>query len=298
MRLKNERPRKILIKGIPIDIPLDEIKSELLKLNFEIHRISQLKNFKTKTPLPIFLLDVFRNENFKNIFDLTSLLGFLIRVETYRFKGSKQCYNCQRFNHSSEICKLSPVCVKCSGSHRPSECKIENRSQIKCANCQGNHTANFGGCPKNPKNLNKNSNNKPNTIRNSSQYLTTNQVKENLSFAAATAGNPPPPPANSNSDKNSPSTSTAPKIPVNPPKVITSKKPHSQLDDFNYTQLLYKFINCSDNIDIIIAKVEKLLNLCVKLSHVLNANPGTIDLLCVNSNLGSTQPPPSNVISP
>lgn len=50
---------------------------------------------------------------------------------------------CKLFNHSSEFCKLKPVSVKSSGSHKANECKITDRKNIKCAKFGGNPSANF-----------------------------------------------------------------------------------------------------------------------------------------------------------
>lgn len=58
MKLKTERPRKVLIKGIPIDIPIAGIKDDLCGLGYNVHRVTQLKNFRTKLPMPIFLVNV------------------------------------------------------------------------------------------------------------------------------------------------------------------------------------------------------------------------------------------------
>ena len=74
--------------------------------------VSKLKNSETKAPLPYFLVGVFLNE--KIIFDITSILGFKVMIIPYKAKSTKQCYNCQHFNHSSGACYCEPVSVKCA----------------------------------------------------------------------------------------------------------------------------------------------------------------------------------------
>ena len=77
-----------------------------------------------------------------------------------RFFDAAQCHRCKRFGHGSRNCTLSPVCVKCGAAHLTGECTLpqkaslgmENNAEnhkplVKCANCQGNHTANYRGCP-------------------------------------------------------------------------------------------------------------------------------------------------------
>lgn len=90
----------------------------------------------------------------------------IIRVESYRHPpGPVQCHNCQLWHHTQATCKLAPKCVKCAGSHRSKDCTIvKGVDNVKCANCQGGHTANWGGCPKRPSNFKTtNTNLNPNT---------------------------------------------------------------------------------------------------------------------------------------
>lgn len=53
MIFKTERRRKVLIKVIPIDYPIAEIKDELCTLFYNVHRVSLFKNIRTKLPMPI-----------------------------------------------------------------------------------------------------------------------------------------------------------------------------------------------------------------------------------------------------
>lgn len=94
LQLKSESPPKVVIKGIPIDSSIKVIKEELTTLGFDVHTLSQLRNFKTKQPLPVFLVYCFRNEQFCNFFSTSELLGFRVTIDMYKFKGTKQCDNC------------------------------------------------------------------------------------------------------------------------------------------------------------------------------------------------------------
>lgn len=43
------------------------------------------------------------------------------------------------------------MCVKCTDSHEPGQCQLLseiNNDNVKCVNCNGNHLANYRGCPK------------------------------------------------------------------------------------------------------------------------------------------------------
>ncbi|GFW46292.1 RNA-directed DNA polymerase from mobile element jockey [Trichonephila clavipes] len=77
----------------------------------------------------------------------------LLTVEPLRPKlGPVQCFRCQRFFHSSKYCMRNPKCVKCGQPQITRNCTKTSATDATCCNCQGNHPANFTGCPKNPLN--------------------------------------------------------------------------------------------------------------------------------------------------
>lgn len=164
MNPREERPLKVLIKGIPNDIPIDLVREELTNLGFNVHRVAQLRKFREKTPLPIFLCNLNKDDKTQSIYELNQFLGFYVKVESYRFKGVKQCYNCMLFNHSSENCRMDPRCLKCAGPHKTFECTKDRKEAACCANCGGEHPANFKGCPAHPQQI-KNKKTEAKTIR-------------------------------------------------------------------------------------------------------------------------------------
>lgn len=66
-----------------------------------------------------------------------------------------QCKNCQKYGHGAANCYRPPVCIKCAEHHGSSNCPAAKSAtdgilpthKLKCANCGGNHTANYFGCP-------------------------------------------------------------------------------------------------------------------------------------------------------
>ncbi|KAF2347357.1 hypothetical protein FHG87_021886 [Trinorchestia longiramus] len=88
---------------------------------------------------------------FKVVFNTTTLLQFVCigyqqyQVSTYIGKPW-QYFHCQRFGHNAVNCRAAPQCVVCSGAHNSRKCP--SPSTCSCCNYSGNHTANFGGCPK------------------------------------------------------------------------------------------------------------------------------------------------------
>lgn len=57
-----------------------------------------------------------------------------------------QCKKCQQFGHTKAFCAHTPKCIKCGNKHETIQCR--KTVNDKCANCQGEHTANYWkGCP-------------------------------------------------------------------------------------------------------------------------------------------------------
>lgn len=120
MKLKNECPRKILIKDIPIDFDIVNSNGELSALEYNVHQVSFLKNFRTKFPMFIFLVHIFVNDQFKHILEIQSLIIFLITMKAYSFLITRW-----QSNVTTAICLTTQVnivffnslCLKCSCEH-------------------------------------------------------------------------------------------------------------------------------------------------------------------------------------
>ena len=59
-----------------------------------------------------------------------------------------RCYNCQGWNHRQQGCRKPARCARCGESHKTKECKMEDETKAKCANCSGNHSAASPSCSK------------------------------------------------------------------------------------------------------------------------------------------------------
>ena len=63
-----------------------------------------------------------------------------------------QWYKCQDFGHSAGQCLSKPSCVLCASSHLLRVCSVREHElnavyKKVCANCKGEHSVNYGGCP-------------------------------------------------------------------------------------------------------------------------------------------------------
>ena len=93
------------------------------------------------------------NHNHK-IIDGTGVKWVLLQKSN---KKVAQCFRCQNWGHMSANCGLPARCVKCSDSHNHGSCpRVSRDGDAKCVNCNGDHTANFRGCPVYADHLKKN----------------------------------------------------------------------------------------------------------------------------------------------
>ncbi|GFU21232.1 RNA-directed DNA polymerase from mobile element jockey [Trichonephila clavipes] len=77
------------------------------------------------------------------------MFGTPITFEPYdgsRNRRPNQCWRCQGFLKSSEVCHLPIRCLKCAGPHQVKDCTLQFEDPLKCANCSGKHAANWRQC--------------------------------------------------------------------------------------------------------------------------------------------------------
>ncbi|EDS43281.1 conserved hypothetical protein [Culex quinquefasciatus] len=157
-----EQPMKVVLSGLPV-YDVDELETELAGLG--IH-VSELKLFSRKVvgmeESALYLLH-FPKGSMK-LADLQKIKAIFNIVVRWRYFERKpidavQCHRCQRFGHGMRNCNLAALCVKCGEKHFSADCRLPNKAElaradksatreaIKCANCSGQHTANYRGCP-------------------------------------------------------------------------------------------------------------------------------------------------------
>ena len=151
--LPNKHQPKITLKGIPPNVPVDEIKEELTLRNVQVINIRQLtKRDKTTTQIiqhyPIFIVTLKEGTDVREVTKINKLCHCVVQWERYRaLRPIQQCFKCQKYGHSSSYCGRQANCVKCGQPHATSDCeKLQTESPV-CVNCGGPHPANFTGCP-------------------------------------------------------------------------------------------------------------------------------------------------------
>ncbi|GFT20255.1 nucleic-acid-binding protein from transposon X-element [Trichonephila clavipes] len=202
---KDERSIKVVIKGLPSDTDINDIKTDLAEQGFTNTKVSQLIGRITKQTLPVFMVTLPRNINNANIFQIKTLSYLSIRVEGYEGTGVTQCYSCNRFNHTADNCHMIPRWLKCGEAHQTKDCPIQRVDTAYCINCQVHgHMANYSKCPLFPKPS------KGKTTKNNYTTVVDSIVRPNTTYAQAT--NTTKPTQNKNTQQMAPRVSEAPAI--------------------------------------------------------------------------------------
>jgi len=126
--LPENTPTRLVLKGIPPNVPEEDISTELATHNIQTVRVTQLKKIDkpTNTVLhryPIFVVTFQPGTDTLKVLQLRKLCHCIVKWEKYRnSRPIRQCYNCQSFGHSSTFCGRPPKCVKCDQQHATKDC--------------------------------------------------------------------------------------------------------------------------------------------------------------------------------
>ncbi|GFU79656.1 nucleic-acid-binding protein from transposon X-element [Trichonephila clavipes] len=113
--------------------------------------LERLIKFESKAPMPLIYIQLINDLNADSIYNYVDIFGTHVAFEPYdvsRNRRSNQCWRCQGFFHSSEVCHLLIKCLKCAGPHQAKDCTLHFEVPLKCANCGGEHAANWRQCPR------------------------------------------------------------------------------------------------------------------------------------------------------
>jgi hypothetical protein len=162
-QLRDDQLSKFVIYGLP-KIDTKDINGELASLGIKPVQIKEL-NIKKKRNDDhcIYLVSFLKKDRISllNLQDIKAICQVRITWQVYRNlrTGPTQCTNCLRLGHGASHCKVLPKCIRCAGDHKSQSCPLIQTSDgktipkiahdlLKCALCNGNHTANYSKCPK------------------------------------------------------------------------------------------------------------------------------------------------------
>ena len=148
-QLKEDRAFVVFLRGLPSTMKTDEIKEALLELKYNPRNVYNVpkKIDGILQPRPLFRIELEPAETNSSIYDLTNLLHVRIKVEPPKpRRDPSHCSNCQRLGHTKHYCLRLPRCIKCGAEYKSNQCPLPSTEKCKCANCSGNHPANYRGC--------------------------------------------------------------------------------------------------------------------------------------------------------
>lgn len=151
---KDEKSQVYILKGL--SGYSDAEVNDLLTQNIKDYTLKVTRISKADSPHPVFRVLFQGNKiNVEFLQHNHRFIGYLkVSWEKIRqdHKRPTQCFRCQGWGHTTLGCNRNFKCVKCAGDHEPGKCQRKNRDDdsvpLKCANCGGNHPANFTDCEK------------------------------------------------------------------------------------------------------------------------------------------------------
>lgn len=178
-RAPDEKTHAFVVRGLFQDPSLSEIKQDLADQGLEIVNIFKMKN----TKFPLFLIITTKHITLKY---LNNTIRHICHAKVnWELQHKKrliiQCKNCQCWGHGATYCKAKPQCLKCAGMHKTIDCTKSRDLPAKCANCLGDHPANYVNCKAYTDKIefiNKNKNNKANITNKTNANLNLNSGKE------------------------------------------------------------------------------------------------------------------------
>ena len=112
-----------------------KLSDELAKIGHQTRAINNITRYDTKQPLPLFLTELERRTNNKEIYEIKKILNTIVTVEPPRYKKDiPQCMLCQKYGHTKNYCNRSLACVKCAKNHLtihcPVRCRVPKRADV------------------------------------------------------------------------------------------------------------------------------------------------------------------------
>ncbi|GBP26109.1 hypothetical protein EVAR_15122_1 [Eumeta japonica] len=155
--LKEEREFRVVLRGVPKKIPIEEVKDQIAQ-DLPVQSVRRITN-RAREPLDLVLLtadtgiDTATKRSFYRIKAVCSLSG--IKVEQPHKKSIPgQCFNCELYGHSSKNRFQRARYIKCLGDYGTAAYtrNKDTDGAPACALCKSSgHTADYLGCPRAPK---------------------------------------------------------------------------------------------------------------------------------------------------
>lgn len=149
-KLRSEKPLRLVIRGLPAIMDLGLVEDDLKQKGYDDFQLTRFTAKDGKT-MPLIFLVIPKKH--KRIYQESVICDLLVQIESRHKRASLgQCHRCQNFGHAQSGCRAAYRCLKCAEPHSTHLCKKSKETPAKCANCSGDHPANFPDCRENPRN--------------------------------------------------------------------------------------------------------------------------------------------------
>ncbi|GJQ70704.1 hypothetical protein Trydic_g638 [Trypoxylus dichotomus] len=112
---------KVVLRGIPKEIPVEEVENELIQRGFPVSSATRMKRFKED--LPLILINTEKSSDGKRLFDMTDATAMKISTEPKRKStAATQCFRCQKYGHIQFRGTAAFRCLRCVEEHATYEC--------------------------------------------------------------------------------------------------------------------------------------------------------------------------------
>jgi hypothetical protein len=145
---RQDRSFRVVLRNLHPSTEVQDIKLALIEKGHEVTNVWNAKQRNTNRPLPLHFIDVKQHSNNKKLYQITTLLNTVVKVEAPHVKRAvPQCMRCQKYGHTKNYCRNSTRCVKFAEQHLTSECPRQVQDdKVKCAICSDQHPTNYRGC--------------------------------------------------------------------------------------------------------------------------------------------------------
>ncbi|GFY40309.1 hypothetical protein TNIN_366491 [Trichonephila inaurata madagascariensis] len=89
---------------MPVDTDIADIESDLTEKGFAVEKLTQLLKFTSKVALPIFMVEIRRNDQGEKIYELKCICYLCVTIKTFRNKPGA--------SHSVTIALFSSIPVE------------------------------------------------------------------------------------------------------------------------------------------------------------------------------------------
>ncbi|GJQ79571.1 hypothetical protein Trydic_g16416 [Trypoxylus dichotomus] len=123
-QLTEDKPLKVVLRGVPEDIAEDEINKDLARQGIRVLECKRMLVGQARRHIPLVFVQLTKSDEAKGIFKITYACGINVTVESKQVKKGQvtQCHRCQLYRHGQGNCHAAAVCVKCAGPHQTAEC--------------------------------------------------------------------------------------------------------------------------------------------------------------------------------